>query len=52
MDSQKTELESKISDLLTQLTTEQSRINALVGGTLTYRYDKATNTLYLSPYIE
>jgi hypothetical protein len=52
MDSQKTELESKISDLLTQLTTEQTRINGLVGGTLTYRYDKATNTLYLSPYIE
>jgi hypothetical protein len=52
MDSQKTELEAKIGELLTRLQTEQSRINNLTAGTLTYRYDKATNTLFLSPYKE
>lgn len=52
LDQNITEVNNQIDVLLGQLETVESRIGRLALNTLQYRYDAASNTLYLMPYQE
>ena len=52
MNQNMTEVNNQIDVLLGQLETVENRIGRLAMNTLQYRYDAASNTLYLMPYQE
>ncbi len=52
MNQNVTEVNNQLDVLLSQLETVENRIYKLASNTLQYRYDAATNTLYLMPYEE